>query len=223
MSEKIKAYKGFNRDMTCRGFQYKEGESYTHDGDVEPCQGGFHACERPLDVFCYYPPATSIFHEVELGGKIKEHGDKHCASEIRIGARLDIAGLCKATFDYVRKRCTNENNAEAGEPATAGSYGAATAGSYGAATAGDNGVATAGDNGAATSRGASSVGVNGLCAARGNDVKVRGGMGAMLIIVEENGFNFGIAAWKAAVVDGDKILPDIWYKLVDGEFVKAED
>ena len=47
MSEKIKAYKGFNRDMTCRGFQYEQDKTYTHDGEVEPCRGGFHACQYP--------------------------------------------------------------------------------------------------------------------------------------------------------------------------------
>ena len=60
----MKTYKGFNKDMTCRGFQYEEGKEYKHSGEVKACKGGFHACESPLDCFGYYPPATSVYHEV---------------------------------------------------------------------------------------------------------------------------------------------------------------
>ena len=61
----MKAYKGFNADMTCRGFQYKEGETY-HEDIAELCHKGFHACEYPLDVLAYYPPNSSVYHEVGL-------------------------------------------------------------------------------------------------------------------------------------------------------------
>ena len=61
----MKAYKGFNRDMTCRGFQYAEGETY-HTDTAELCESGFHACKYPLDVLAYYPPSSSVYHEVEL-------------------------------------------------------------------------------------------------------------------------------------------------------------
>ena len=88
----------------------------------------------------------------------------------------------------------------------------------GAATAGYSGAATAGSYGAATSRGSSSVGTNGLAVARGEGVKVKGGLGAILVIAEENINNYDIKEWKAVVVDGDTIKADTWYRLVDGEF-----
>ena len=232
MSDKIRAFKGFRRNMTCRDFQYEEGKEYEHKGEVKACASGFHACENPIDCFRYYDPGTSVFHEVELDGQISRDSDasKVAASHIRIGARLDVAGICKATFDYVRSRCTNEHNADPGKPATAGEYGAATAGYAGAATAGDRGAATAGDRGAATagdagaatSRGSSSSGANGLSVARGENVKVRGGMGAVLVIAIENSYDYDIKEWKAAVVDGEHIKPDTWYKLEDGKFVEVE-
>ena len=250
----IKAYKGFNTDMTCRGFQYKVGREYTHKGPVSVCNSGFHACENPIDCLRYYEPGKSVYHEVELGGATDSDDTKIAASYIRIGARLDIARLCKATFAYVRSKCTNEHNADPGQPATAGYYGAATAGDrgaatagehgaatagncgaatagyrgaatagyYGAATAGGYGAATAGNYGAATSRGKSSSGKKGLSVARGNAVMARGGLGAVLVLVEENEDNFDIKSWAAAVVDGEKIKPDTWYKLVDGEFKETE-
>ena len=107
--------------------------------------------------------------------------------------------------------------------ATAGNFGAATAGYRGAATAGDSGAATAGDSGAATARGSVSVGKNGCGLARGNGVKVRGGIGAILVICEEEADSYDISFWKAAVVDGESIKADTWYTLKDGEFAEAED
>jgi hypothetical protein len=67
----VKAYKAFNHDWTCRGFQFKVGETYQHPGNVKLCHAGFHACEAPLDILGHYPP-TAQFAEVELGGKLEE-------------------------------------------------------------------------------------------------------------------------------------------------------
>ena len=147
----MKAFKGFNKDLTCRGFQYKEGETFVTD-KAKLCNSGFHACERPLDCFGYYAPSEAVYHEVELDGVTNEKEDdtKQCGTRIKIGARLSVADICRLTFDYVKEHCTNENNAEAGQPATAGHKGAATAGDKGAATAGNCGAATAGYAGAAT-------------------------------------------------------------------------
>ena len=197
----IKAYKGFNKDMTCRGFRYEVGGEYEHHGKVEACESGFHACENPIDCLGYYAPSQSVFHEVELSGETDKDSDdsKIAASHIKIGARLDIAGICKAAFEFVKSRCTNENNAEPGKPATAGNYGAAT------------------------SRGKSSSGNNGLSVARGNNVRVRGGLGAILIIVEEKADTYDISDWKAVVVDGERVKADTWYKLVNGEFTECDD
>ena len=212
----FKSFKGFNKDMTCRGFQFKEGETY-HEDDAKLCRSGFHACEDPLDCFGYYAPANSIYREVELDDVTDEHEEdsKRVGKTIKIGAEIGLPGIIKAHFEYVKSRCTNENNAEPGKPATAGSYGAATAGSYGAATAGDRG--------AATSRGSSASGENGISVARGNSCKVKGGMGAVLVLVEENKDDYDINAWAAAVVDGEKIKADTWYMLKYGKFVEVKD
>ena len=231
----MKAYKGFDKDMKCRGFQYEDGQTYElPEGEkAELCERGFHACEAPIDCLRYYTPADSVYHEVELDGVTDETSDedsKRVGSKIKIGARIDIARLCRLQFEYVKEHCTNENNAEEGKPATAGPYGAATAGFSGAATAGyrgaatagSSGAATAGESGAATSRGSSSVGKNGLACARGNGVKVRGDLGAVLVVAVENDLNYDIKEWKAGVVDGDVLKPGIWYTVHDGEWVEVE-
>ena len=279
----MKSYKGFNKDMTCRGKQYVEGKTYEEKA-ATCCKHGMHACEYPLDVFNYYPPNQSVYHEVEQSGELDRNSDdtKVASTVLKVGARLDIPGLVHAAIEYTKSRCTMEHTdpkmatagdygaatagdkgaATAGDKgaATAGNYGAATAGNYGAATAGDSGAATAGNKGAATagnygaatagdsgaatagdsgaatagdkgaatagnygaatSRGQSASGENGLSVARGNGVKVKGGMGAILVIAEEKSENYDIEHWKAVVVDGEKIKPDTWYKLVNGELVE---
>lgn len=212
MSEIIKSYKGLNTDMTCRGKQYEEGKRY-EEQSAEACECGMHACEYPLDCFGYYPPGSSVYHEVEQSGEISRNGDdtKVASSKMKIGARLDIRGIVSAAIEYTKSRTTKEYT----DPEMA------TAGNYGAATAGDSGAATAGDSGAATSRGKSVSGKNGLSVARGNDVKVKGGLEAVLVIAEENSTDFDIKEWKAVVVDGEKVKADTWYKLENGELVEV--
>ena len=220
MSEVIKSYKGFNKDMTCRDKQYEEGKEYEEDR-AEACDCGMHACEYPLDCFSYYDPAHSVYHEVEQSGEISRHDEdsKIASTKMKIGARLDIRGLVSAAIEYTKSRTTTEFTDP--ERATAGYRGAATAGNCGAATAGNCGAATAGYSGAATSRGSSASGENGLSVARGNNVRVKGGLGAILVIAEENESDYDIKHWKAVVVDGENIKADTWYKLEDGELVEV--
>ena len=238
MGETIMAYKGMDKNMKCRGSQYEVGKEYEVEGRIKVCDNGFHACERPLDVFDYYPPSESRYFAVEQSGELDKAGDKTASSRIKIGAEIGIPGLVKAHVEYVKRKCTNEKSAgncgaaTAGDcgaatagyygAATAGNCGAATAGNCGAATAGNYGAATAGDRGAATSRGRTKTGANGLSVARGNNVKVCGGIGAVLVIAEEREDSFEIAEWKAVVVDGKNIKPDTWYALKNGEFVEAD-
>ena len=223
MEQKIKAYKAFDKDLSCREFKYEVGKEYEETGYIKVCEKGFHACPYPLDVFGYYPPAGARFCEVEQSGKIDDsESNKVCSSKIRIGAELDIRGLVKAAVSYVKERCTNECNAEPGKPATAGDSGAATAGYSGAATAGNHGAATAGDYGAATARGKALTGSNGLSVARGKNVQVKGGIGAILVIAEERDNTYDIVDWKAVVVDGEVVKADTWYRLENGELVEVD-
>ncbi len=234
MEDKIIAYKGMDSNMQCRGMQYAVGKEFSVDGDIECCGNGLHACERPLDVLGYYPPGTGArYFRVEQSGDMARErgGDSKVASrKIRVVAEIGIPGLAKA---HTTSEYTDPERATAGYrgAATAGDYGAATAGDSGAATAGDSGAATAGyrgaatagDYGAATSRGSASVGANGIACARGNNVRVKGGLGAILVIAEEQPTDYNIAHWKAVEVDGETVKADTWYRLVDGKLVEAGD
>ena len=230
--DKIIAYKGMDSNMQCRGMQYEVGKEFSVDGDIKCCGNGLHACERPLDVLGYYPPGTGArYFRVEQSGDMERDGydSKVASRKMRVEAEIGIPGLAKAHIEYVKAHTTSEytdpERATAGDygAATAGYGGAATAGDYGAATAGERGAATDGDYGAATSRGSSAVGKNGIACVRGNNVRVKGGIGAVLVIAEEHPTNYNIAHWKAVEVDGKTVKADTWYRLVDGELVEAGD
>ena len=221
----MKAYKGFNKDMTCRGFQYEIGKEYETDA-ADLCRIGFHACENPLDCFSHYAPATSRYCEVEIedNGQRSPEDSKVVGKKIKIGAELSTEQICKLHFEYVRSRCDPAKTNAAGdrESASAGRYGSASAGEYGSASAGDGGSASAGDYGVSASRGSSSAGENGVAAARGKHAKVRGGIGSVLVVCVEKKDSYEIAEWKAAVVDGERIRPDTWYTVENGEFKEAD-
>ena len=247
MSKKLTTYKGTDKDMKCHGgFQYELGKMYTDDGAIRCGGRGFHSCKAPLDVFRYFAPNKSRYFACLVGGTVDEDtaDSKIASSELELKAEIGIPGLVKAHIEYVKAHTTTEHTdhkqatagdygaatagdrgaATAGDrgAATAGDRGAATAGDRGAATAGDCGAATAGDCGAATSRGSVTVGVNGTGLVRGNGVKIRGGLGAILVIAEEEENSYDLAHWKAVVVDGKTVKADTWYKLMNGELVEAE-
>ena len=154
--EKITSYKGFDANWKCRDFQFEVGQSYEHDGDVESCRSGFHACEHPLNVFEYYPPAGSKFAIVEQSGDLGRHdSDTEVASKrISIMAEISIASLVKAAVEYVSASC-HPINPES--PASSTDYrGAASSTDYrgAASSTGDCGAASStGDYGAASSTG----------------------------------------------------------------------
>ena len=194
----MKAYKGFNRDMTCRDFQFEEGKTYEEE-NAKLCDSGFHACVDPLDCFNYYYPGQSVYREVELDDNGERYADdsKVCGKKITIGAEIGLPGIIKAHFDYVKSNCTMERT--------------------------DPKQATAGYRGAATSRGKVSVGENGVGTVRGDDVMIRGGKGAMLTIAVESKTSFDIVSWGSFVIDGKMYKPDTWYTLRNGEIVEAEE
>ena len=185
MAETIKAVKGFNPDMTCTPtenikFQYEEGETY-EEKVACVCSKGFHACELPINAFSHYPPTKSIYHEVEMFGKINSsESDKTYSSKIKIGAKINIAGIIKASIDIIRRKAEEEEESSAssgdcGNAASSGYKGnAASSGDYGnAASSGCKGnAASSGYKGNAASSGykgnAASSGDCGNAASSGN-------------------------------------------------------
>ena len=221
----MKAYKGFNSDMTCRGFQYKEGGKFKTDS-VSVCHFGFHACEHPLDCLGYYAPGDgSVYHEVELGGKIDKDSEdsKVAATEIKIGARLSIAGLVKAAIDYTMSKVKPEAKADEdnGAASATGYKGAASATGYkGAASAtGYKGAASAtGDKGAASAGHETAIAV-----AWGIEGRAKGVKGSHIVLADwrflSDGWKFHGA--KMLRIDDEAFKADTWYSFRNGEIVEV--
>ena len=212
------AIKGFNPDLTCRGFQYEVGKTYEQKNPAVLCGEGFHAVTMPLDVLQYYPASKSVFHQVELtdiAPGSEDHDDSKVAGRvIKIGAKVDLTGLIKAQVDFVFKNAKKPakggvSKAKNGLASATEENGAATAsGDYGAATA-------SGYYGAATASGDHSVAL-----ASGYGGRARGKVGTALFLTER-AEDWTIVAAEAVIVDGAKIKADVYYRLRDGKVVEA--
>ena len=209
----MKAYKGFNKDMTCRGFQYEEGRTYETD-EAKLCESGFHACLMPFDCFNYYPINDSVFHEVELDGVSDEREDdtKVCSKKIKVGGRLSIAGIVKAQIDFVFEKSSKEDSDTSrglSSVSTSGNRSSAAASGY------SSSAATSGYHSSAATYGKASIAVsNGVCA-RGKGV-----IGSYIVLTE---YSDGNMTAKMERVDGERIKADTWYILKNGEFKEWEE
>ena len=240
MSEETKviAYKGFDKDMKCRGFQYEVGKEYECGGQIRVCRNGFHACESPLDVFGYYPPADSRYCEVEQSGDTDRDDDSKIASgKIRIIREIGLKGIIEAGVKQIldKARKTNDAATNTGYRSAAtntGNQSAATnTGNQSAATnTGDWSAATnTGNRSAAMNTGdqsaASVEGKESVAIVTGFDSKASGAAGCWIVLTERgewDGETCPIKEVKAFKVDGEKIKPGVYYKLIDGEAVEAE-
>lgn len=211
--EKIKAYKGFDEDLKCRGFQYEVGGEYEIDGQIKCCERGFHACEYPLDVLGYYEPSNSRYCEVEQSGEIDRRIDdsKVASSKIHISKEIGINGLVENAVKFIFDRV----NWEGAKESKTGNRSAATnTGNCSAATnTGNCSAATnTGDHSAAEVGGKESIAI-----VTGRDGKAKGALGCWLVLTERDD-DWHILGVKPVKVDGERIKADTWYKLIDGEF-----
>ena len=220
----MKAIKGFDANLQCRGFQFEVGKTYTHEGDVSACKSGFHAIpedKHPLAVFDYYAPAGSRFCIVDVGGDIARQEDKVAAQILTVGKEIGISGLVADAVAFVTSRAKLE-----GQSAT-GDHGAASAtGDHGAASAtGYQGAASAtGYQGAASATGwkgaASATGWKGAASATGWKGMVIGAEGNALFAVERDD-EYNIVSAACGIVGHDGIEAGVWYICAAGKLVPA--
>ena len=239
MSKVVKSYKGFNKDMTCGGFQYIEGKVYETSKAVVYNEG-FHAYEHPLDCLGYYSPNTSVYHEVEQTGEfLSDSGSrdsKIASTKIKIGAKLSIAGLVQAAIDFTKSKTVTMQDAtgDYGASSATGDCGASSATGYkGASSAtGNCGASSAtGDCGASSAtgyKGASSAdNSTAVAVAWGYESKAKGCIGAHIVCAEWRYDNLNndwvFVGATMSIVDGVKIKADTYYTLRDGEFVEVKE
>ena len=230
----MKGYKGFDKDLKCRGFQYEVGKEFTHEGKVEVCESGYHFCTVPLDVFRYYNPASSRFCEVESTGDERTHGEdsKVATSKLRVVAEIGLAAMIKLGVKALYEKLSQKGPATSGDNSTAATSGykstAATSGDKStAASSGDQSTAASsgGYSTAATSGYNSTVVVTGsesVAVSTGYKGRAKGALGCWLVLAERDR-NGNILVVKTAKVDGRKIKADTLYTLKEGEFVEVEE
>lgn len=189
----IKAYKGFDKDLKCRDFQYEIGKTY-EEPTADLCESGFHACEYPLDVFRYYAPGSmSRYCEVnldDLSDKKSSEDSKRCGKKIAVKAEIGIAGIVKAAVEYTMEKTIPENS----EHAT-GLRGAASA-------TGDESVAAA-------------LGI--ACKAKG----ALGCWLVLAEWAQDDEYNWHRTDVQCFKVDGETVKPDTFYLLKNGELVEV--
>ncbi|OHK45917.1 DUF7666 domain-containing protein [Salmonella enterica] len=201
MTKEIVTFKGFNKDLKCRDFQFAIGETFHHDGKVEACGSGFHACECPFDVFSYYPPAESRYAETISFGVTdrKEEGDTKIASaSITIKAELTLPQFIQRGIEWIWSKIDKSLE----QQIMTGDWSAAT---------------NTGDRSAAEVSGSQSV-----AASLGIEGKARASEGGAIVLCyrDKNGELIHIRASK---VGENGIMPNTWYQLnEDGEFVECE-
>ena len=214
----MKAYKGFNPDMTCRGFQYEEGKTYTTD-EANLCKSGFHACENPLDCFGYYEPTKAVYHEVELDdvSDEKDKDTKRVAKKIKIGARLSVADICKAHFEYVKKHTTTKRQGKDKVNLVGEDRSSLSAQDGSSLSAQDWSSLSAQD------RSSLSAGKDSILAAFNS--KAKAGLGSVIALAnrEWEAGEYVITDFAAAVVDGVNVKPDVWYKCENGRLVEVRE
>ena len=244
----MKAYKGFDKDLKCREFQYEVGKEY-EEANAALCKKGFHACENPLDTFRYYRPTDSRYCEVDVddNGERNSTDSKVCGKHIKISAEIGLEGVINAGVRFVFDKCesaTEENaSGERGNAAASGERGnAAASGNLGnAAASGERGNAAAsGESGNAAASGwrgnAAASGKRGtavatgkqgssaangeqcLAVAWGKDSRAKGKLGTWLVVTE---YDSGmILNAKLVQVDGLTVKDETWYTLKNGEMVE---
>ena len=231
----IKSYKGFDKNLKCRDFQYEIGKEYEMDGEIKVCSRGFHACESPFEVFDHYPMIDSRFCEVEQDGNIskEDRGTKICSSKIKIKAELKLADMINLGVEWLKeitspkKMKTSIKDNSSGNGAQIGSSGyVAQIGSSGnGAKIGSSGngaqIGSSGNGAQIDSTGEDCVI---MCA--GINSVAKASKGSWITLSEwsysDKKQRYIPVCVKTEFVDGEKIKADTYYKLDGGVFKEIQ-
>ena len=213
----IKSYKGFDKNLKCRDFQYEIGKEYEMDGEIKVCSRGFHACESPFDVFDHYTMIDSRFCEVEQDGNIskEDRGTKICSSKIKIKAELKLADMINLGVEWLKeitspkKMKTSIKDNSSGNGAKIGSSG------YYAQ------IGSSGNDAQIDSTGEDCVI---MCA--GINSVAKASKGSWITLSEwsysDKKQRYIPVCVKTEFVDGEKIKADTYYKLDGGVFKEIQ-
>jgi hypothetical protein len=195
-TEKIKAYNAFDMNFKCRDFQYEVGKTYHHKGDVSVCASGFHSCTKPLDILNYYDLTNCRFAEVEAWGDIEKHNDdsKLVSRHLKVVRELSLAEFIGESSLCLST--LNDDNIQAASGDS--SHLAASGDSSQLEVSGENSVAA-------------NIGVRGL---------IKGIKGTWITLAEYASGK--CICVKSAMIDGEMLKANTWYKLQNGEFTEVQ-
>ena len=220
----IKAYKGFDKNLRCRDFQYEVGKEYETER-AALCEAGFHACENPLDVLRFYPlRGGNRYCEVEQDGEIKHGDDKTSATKIKIGAEIGLPGLIKAHFEYTRTKAESGQKVGDFSNLAGGDRSNLAGGNFSNLAGGDRSNLAGGDRSNLAGGNYSNLagGKSSVCVVRNG--KAKGGLNSVLVLTmwkwRDN--EYVPSAAKCIIIDGTHYNPDAWYTLKDGKVVEWE-
>ncbi len=247
MSEKvIKSYKGFDKDMKCRDFQYEVGKEYNMDGEIKCCNRGFHACKSPLEVWDHYDMLNSRFAEVEQSGKIdeEEKSTKVCSSHIKIKAELKLADIINIGVEWLKDITSpfkvktdgvlNDNGDKKKQIGSSGDYAQIGSSGYSAKIGSSGDSAQIGSSGDSAKIGSSgdyaqidSTGEDSVIMCAGSKSKAKAKVGSWITLAEwkwsdEKKRNVPVCV-KTEYVDGENIKTDTWYQLRNGKFIEVDE
>ena len=216
----MKAYKGFDRNMRCRGSQFEEGKTYEED-EAKLCKAGFHACENPLDVWNYYPPADDCeYHEVELEDVSEERNSddsKVCGKRIRIGTKLGIKGFVYAFVNLCIDKIKGVKAAQGAQTDNSEDGACIASSRYGAciASSGDEArIGSAGDGACIQT-----LGTNCVMMCAGQNGRAKGKTGSWIVLTEWLNGEPNVVARR---IDGTSIKADTWYFLKNEQMQEVE-
>jgi len=232
MTQIKKGFKGYDKNLKCRDFQYEIGKEYVMKGEPKACEKGFHFCENPFDVWNYYPPTNgNRFTEVETDGILHSDGSdsKQSSNKLKVGIEFNlksfVEGAVKFIFEQSKEVSKTPNKhltttGEGANAATTGNYAnAATTGNYAnAATTGEGANAATTGNYA----NAATTGENTVSAAIGIMGAAKATIGSWIVVsewVQGKDYKWLIKEVKTAKIDGEVLKADTFYKLENGNFV----
>ena len=240
----IKSYKGFDKNLKCRDFQYEIGKEYEMDGEIKVCNRGFHACESPFDVFDHYTMIDSRFCEVEQDGNIskEDRGTKICSSKIKIKAELKLADMINLGVEWLKeitspekiKTSIKDNSSGYGAKIGSSGYDAQIGSSGNGAQIGSSGNgAKIGSSGYGAKIGSSgygakidSTGEDCVIMCAGINSVAKASKGSWITLSEwsysDKKKRYIPVCVKTEFVDGEKIKADTYYKLAGGVFKEIQ-
>jgi hypothetical protein len=198
--EIIISYKGFDKNLRCRDFQFEIGKTYAMDGEIKACKRGFHACEFPLDVFKYYLPGKSRFCVVKQQGPFGRHAEdtKVASARITVDAEIHIQAIVERAIAWISEKL---------DPAKV--------------------EHATGDRSASSATGDSSAssvdGIGAVAMSIGKDSKSKAAKDGAIVCVYRDGDHNLIHIRAAKVGGSEGIKPDVWYTLdIEGNFTEVE-